>query len=33
MYKLFLIDYSMPDLDGLQLLKLLNELIAKNGLS
>ena len=32
MYKLFLIDYSMPDIDGLQLVKLLIELIGKHGL-
>ena len=32
MYKLFLIDYSMPDIDGLQLVKLLKELIDNHGL-
>ena len=32
MYKLFIIDYSMPDIDGLQLVKLLTELVGKHGL-
>ena len=32
MYKLFLIDYSMPELDGLQLIKMLREILKENEL-
>ena len=32
MYKLLLIDYSMPEIDGIMLIKQLRELIVENGL-